>query len=154
MSSRFYPIGIDCSWVASDRMGHVGVFVIAGVGPVPIPLLEQDGMAVEDMEELIWTLPVTSAALVLPTVSEDADFVRMAERGVFVYDWTDVHRTLRNETHAYELVARPAKPVAAGTLPEEVARIARIVTIGAISFGESEHLDVRTHVECRDGTAR
>jgi hypothetical protein len=78
----------------------------------------------------------------------------MAERGVFVYDWTDVHRTIRAEIRAYELVARPSIPVTVDALPDELARIAKVVTISAISFSQASQLDIRAHAECRQGAPR
>jgi hypothetical protein len=89
MAEFFYPDGVDCVWVAFDRDGHLGAFVTGGSGPIPVHLLAPGLLAVEDIETRLALLPRVSAAGLLVQIKRPDDFVAMAERGLFVYDWSD-----------------------------------------------------------------
>jgi hypothetical protein len=96
MTTQPYPGQIDCVWIASDRDGHVGAFVTAGVGPIPeLALNSAEPLLVEDIEEAILKLPKVSDCRLLVSIPRPDSFIDMAERGLFVYDWSDVHRTTR-----------------------------------------------------------
>ena len=65
------------------------------------------------------------------------DFVELAGRGLFVYDWTDIHRKRKDYLHAYELVA-----VSSGAtlehchLPSELGEVARQALLEDARLGE------------------
>ncbi len=147
MGDRPYPDGIDCVWLASDRNGHVAAFVTAGVGPVPTEALNWERPKVEDVEELVCGMPHVTAARVLVPVDS---FVELAERGLFVYDWSDVHRTTRDELRAYELVAIPVSPITVDVLPANLACIARTVKFAGVIFADGKTPDVRKQMSCSE----
>lgn len=151
MSDRPYPDGIDCVWLASDRAGHLGAFVTGGVGPIPIQALTCEDAPVENIEELVCDLPNASTARLLVSIKRPDDFIELAERGVFVYDWSDVHRTARESIHAYEPVAAPVNPITVDMLPVELANVAKALKFGDISFTDGQPLDVRAHMKCHEG---
>lgn len=151
MSERPYPNGIDCLWVASDRNGHLAAFVTGGEGPIPIKLLLEDGIRVESIGQRVSEVPVSSAAKMLVQVKFPDDFMDLAKRGVFVYDWTDVHRISSECRGVYEPVAVPLSPISHNILPAALMNIAKIVMFTDVAFSDSQPLDVRKHEKCRDG---
>lgn len=142
MNLRPYPEGIDCIWLASDRMGFLGAFVTGGSGPIPKRALDSSFPPLEDLEDLLCKLPTVSGARVLVSVERPDDFIDLAKRGMYVYDWTDVYRSFHEAVHAYEKVAEPSEPIKAGMLPEELAAIANVVTLSNVTFNKEMVLNV------------
>lgn len=150
MSVRLYPEGIDCVWLASDRNGCLGAFITAGVGPIPIEALDFAYMPVEDIEGQLCQLPPVSQAQLLVSVKRPDDFIELAERGVFVYDWTDINRTAREVLRVYEPVAAPTKPITVGSLPSDLAALAKVLRFKDVVFANGEAVDVRAHLSCAE----
>lgn len=124
--------GRDLSWIASDRLDQVGLFVTAGSGPVPPSAFSW----VEEAEEQACALPTICVAELLMSLPRPDDFLELGRRGFFAFDWTDAGKEIVQATNTYELVCRPAAPVVLGTLPlwlQSAARATRIDTI----FGHS-----------------
>src|SRR5512138_1586037 len=92
VQERNYPDGVDCGWIAADRDGRVGVFVTGGRGPIPRIALLPGRPPVEDVESVLNSLRSFTTAKVLVSLKRPDDFVELAQRGLFAYDWTDVHR--------------------------------------------------------------
>jgi hypothetical protein len=149
MMRQKYPVQLDCVWVASDRNGHVAAFVTAGVGPIPEPVLDNtEPPFVEDIERSILELPTVSSGRLLISVSRPDSFVKIAERGFFVYDWSDVHRTTASWIDAYEPMASPLTPMLVGALPEMLRSIAVRVQFSAAAFNDGKNLNVKDYFEC------
>jgi hypothetical protein len=149
MTERTYPDGVDCVWVACDRDGYLGAFVTGGAGPIPLQVLASEAVLVEDLEARVELLPrITGARLLVPIKRPD-DFVAMAERGLFVYDWTDVQRTRSESIHAYEPVAAPERPVKIEAIPEHVVPRSVCPRLD-VAFVDATPLDVRKHLSCRE----
>ena len=105
-------------WLASDRNGNFASFVTGGEGPIPIDVLNFERTPVEDIERLVCQMPIVSTVHMLVTLKRPDSFIELAERGIFVYDWTDVHRTQSKAIHVYEPVAAPtSKSRQAGSPP-------------------------------------
>lgn len=150
MSMQEYPEGIDCVWVASDREGRVGAFITAGVGPIPAEALSSVHPPIEDIEGQLCQLPAVSRVRLLVSVKRPDDFINLAERGVFVYDWTDINRTAREALRVYEPVAVPTKPITASSLPSELRALAKVLRLADVVFAASEAVDVRAHLSCAE----
>lgn len=145
-----YPEGIDCVWIASDQDGHLAALVTAGVAPIPIDILNNPVVDIQDIEQLICNLPkITKSNLVIQVPRPD-DFIDMAERGFFVYDWHDVHRTESDKTNLYELIATPNIPIQLNVLSNQLADLAKKIKFTNISFTNSLMLDANTlkSVDC------
>ena len=134
MIEQSYPEGIDCVWLASDTEGHLGVFITAGCGPIPEQVLESTHIPIEDVESRLCELPRMSKAQLLVSIKRPDDFVDLAERGLFVYDWTDINRTALEALHAYELVAVPSKPITMSSLPADLASLAKAAILTRVIF--------------------
>ena len=149
MDERPYPDGLDYCWLASDRIGQLGVFVTGGSGPIPAQLLLPP-YPLDDLEETILELP--KASDIDLRVPRPGRFVALAERGFFVYDWSDVHRT-EQYIDEYELMALPYRPLTLDLLPESLLDTARAVRFGTVSFASAWRVDVRAHMACREATS-
>ncbi len=142
---------IDCCWLASDRIGQLGVFVTGGSGPIPAQLLLPP-YPLDDIEETILALPKASDIDLRVRVPRPDRFVALAERGFFVYDWSDVHRT-EQYIDEYELMALPYRPLTLDLLPESLSDTARAVRLGTVSFASAWRVDVRAHMACREAAS-
>lgn len=148
MTGYVYPYGIDCVWIASDRNGHLGAFVTAGVGPIPVQALKSDLFDIRDVEEAVCHLPQVSKASLLISIKRPDDFIAMAERGFFVYDWRDAHRSVGESKNAYEPVAVPLNPISTSALPESLANLVENVTLRNWDFIGGKSLDICAQMEC------
>ena len=151
MDERPYPVGLDCCWLASDRIGQLGVFATGGSGPLPAQALIPT-YPLDDLEEAILALPKASDIDLRVRGPRLDRFVAMAERGIFVYDWSDVHRT-EQYIEEYELMALPYRPLTLDLLPESLSDAARAVRFNAVSFASAWRVDVRVQVTCREASS-
>ncbi|MGB4066209.1 MAG: hypothetical protein WBK19_20470 [Azonexus sp.] len=149
MATREYPDGLDCLWLAADRNGHLGAFVTGGAGPIPTSALSDSSFPIEDVEAAVCELPKISEARLLVPMKRPDDFIEMARRGFFVYDWRDVHRTLRESKHTYEPIAVPLTPLKMNELPEHIRKLATVSTLPDTAFVDELALDVTAVLQCR-----
>jgi hypothetical protein len=152
MTEASYPQGMDCIWLALDQNDCIAAFVTGGSGPIPIKFLEAEHNGIEEMEERIGELPRTSTARLLISLKRPDDFIGIAERGIFAYDWSDAHRTRRDEIGAYELIAAPTNPIKARHLPRDVAAVAGSTRLDHATFQTAKTLDVRKSLNCVEGS--
>ncbi len=141
-----YPYQIDYDWLAIDKLGQAAVFWTAGEGPLPVDMLLEQTLN-EDAIAKIRALAPNGDGEVLVTVPDPSDVILFACRGLFVYDWTDVHRSERR-TNQYELIGVPSAP----RTYEEIAAIVdssyQPVSLPVDSFAGVAHLDVASLVQC------
>lgn len=62
------------------------------------------------------------------------DFVLAASRGLYVFDWTDVHRSEAKYIGMYELVVEPVQPLKVHQLPTRLQVLARFAALNGVSF--------------------
>jgi hypothetical protein len=148
MTRRSYPSDFDCVWIASDMDGRLGAFVTAGVGPIPDQALDYELIGIEQMEDAVCKLPHVSGARLVVQLKRPDDFIDLAERGFFVYDWQDCHRTTRESTNLYELMAVPLSPINAVVLPKPLRELVAVVKFEDIAFAEENAIDVRSRFSC------
>lgn len=146
--SLLYPEGVDCVWMATDNRGYVGAFVTAGIAPIPQLALEPKGIAIEDIEAHICELPVISEVQVFTSVPRPDDFVAMAKRGIFVYDWSDIHRISGQSIGAYELMATPHTPITVHNLPSDMIQLVRGITLDRVEYTEANIIDICNYLTC------
>jgi hypothetical protein len=148
MSKHTYPDGMDYVWIATDEDGHVGAFVTDGVGPIPVAVLQDSVLAIELVEEALHQLPCISKARLLFPLKQADDFVAIAERGIFVYDWRHVRRATGESTRAYVPIARPMTPIILHSLPTPAKELAARVKFIDEVFAEELPPDVVGQFEC------
>jgi len=96
-------LGVEYDWLASDNDGYMAFFASAGFGPLPSPLLEL-GDSIFDIIESVAKLPVRGRAEIVLDSGNVFDWIAMAERGFYSYDWDNINKK-------YRLVARPTIPI-------------------------------------------
>ena len=148
MTNEKYPVGIDCGWLGEDSLRNIGIFITAGVAPIPIHALAISGIAVEDVEALVLDLPKIGEAELLINVPSPDSFIGLAERGLFVYDWQDVHCAHQDATGAYVAVAIPSKPIKSNELSGILAVIATTTVFEKETFLNSKQINVNNWFEC------
>jgi len=142
-----YPSRLDVAWVAVDRLGRIGVFTTGGQGPIPKVYLRDDGM-LDRLFGAIDALPVVSAHRLFSDVPRPDDFIGFARRGLFSFDWSDVHRT-HGLVNAYEIQARPVSPVIVSTAGFTASVVADLgaVTSNLLDF-DAPTVNVLAALEC------
>jgi hypothetical protein len=137
-----YPAQIDCVWLASDNVGKLAAMITAGEGPIPAGALG-DNFDVVATERRLLELPVIGQAHVIWQVPDPISFTELSKRGLFVYDWTDVHLPQAQMRSAYELVCAPAARLDLGALPVALRDLASAVdTIFGAAFVNIGYLGV------------
>lgn len=131
MSCGRHLDGIDAAWLAVDAQGRVAIFTTGGEGPIP----ETAWASVEAGEELVQSLPEVSGHELLASVPRPTDFVSFAKRGLFAYDWSDVHRVASKALGGYELQALPISPLQVSQLPAPLQVLAGTTLFAGIAFG-------------------
>jgi hypothetical protein len=146
--NQSYPSGVDGVWLAADRSGHVAAFVTAGAGPIPIHWLNTNLLSIDSTECELDGLPFVSEADLLEEYDRPGDFIDLAKRGIFAYDWSDVHSTMRVELRAYQLIAAPTKPVSIESLPAKFIDVLTRTRLQRVDFAGCRLLDVREYYDC------
>jgi hypothetical protein len=128
--------GVDFAWLAVDDEGLVAIFMTGGEGPVPESAKSNAGAEL-DVEELLARAPEVTECRTHVTYPRPDDFLAAGRRGVFAFDWTDVHRTRSQWRQVYELVAEPEFPINLKQLPVTLQALARTTHLSGISFRKS-----------------
>lgn len=139
MSETAYPEWLDLVWVAVDAKGRLAALITAGEGPIAstaLPTLDAVGEWLDNQPNRCGATP------------DDAHeaFTSYARKGIFVYDWSDVHRQT-DLLDAYELMAAPETPMMLADIPEEIAAAIRLTTFD-LEFSERQMLDPRLMLPC------
>ena len=125
--------GIDAAWIAIDVLGQVALFTTGGEGLIPDTALPSVNIA----ENSAFSLPEISGYDLLVVVPRPDDFIAFAKRGLFAYDWSDLHRSANQASGSYELQARPSRPLALLDLPAPLQAMASATRLSGVSFGSS-----------------
>ncbi|MDR0528000.1 MAG: hypothetical protein LBG69_00040 [Zoogloeaceae bacterium] len=147
MDNRPYPDGFDVTWLASDREGNVAVLITAGWGPMPSEVLKGCYIPVDEIERMLYEeMPKLTQAHLLESIKTNS-FIELAERGVFVYDWTDSHKTTYEQSYVYKKVAFPVLPIEVDALPHGLAVLAKNVKLSHVVFSTDMTVDIYGQTE-------
>lgn len=147
MSINAYPHGWDWAWIASDSKGNIGVFTTAGEGPVPECVLRLDWASVESIEAQIGEMPIISNIKILRPKPAPS-FIEFCQRGLFVFDWTDVDDPGVSIVTVYQPIVVPEQPVGIDALPVYLARVADAARLPGIDFADGLGIDIRAQLAC------
>lgn len=125
--------GIDFSWVALDREDHVAWLVTFGSAVVP-RWVEERVSDFEEVEVVLAALPERGACAASDTSHHVQEWLAVARRGVFAYDW-EVY------SGPYRAVAVPEAPLKVDDLPPVLAALARRTRFAHLCFAERPSLD-------------
>ena len=142
-----YP-HLDLIWFATDGSNNVAAFVTAGRGPIPRRVLQWDASPNGLLADKLLSLPVIGSGRMLQPYANPERFLQLAERGAYVYDWTDVHKAEAARTRSYELVCAPSVSRASNDLPDEMKLIAADASLAGVNFPEQPLLDIRLLLDC------
>lgn len=133
-----YPDGIDCTWLGVDQFGAVAAFVTAGQGEIPSAILAGAIVDLREIEFLMMALPVITDVNLRVTVPRPDDFIDIACRGLYVYDWSGSH---------YALVAEPKSAIQCSVLNDVLKSIAELAVFDSIDFSRQEVISVGSLME-------
>jgi hypothetical protein len=139
--SQQSTIGIEFSWLAVDEVGHVGLFTTAGEGPVPDSALPQSEQDFEAQDQILEMRERSECKLHMPYPRPD-DYVAVARRGVYAFDWADIHETISQCAHRYRLVGEPKSPLVVSELPSALQVRAFATRIPGVFFRASAEAGV------------
>lgn len=142
MNDIIFNNDFDCIWIASDKDGYVAAFFTAGQGPIPQLVAKNEKIALDNIEDEVYKLPVRSDVNLYAAVKRPDDFIEMSKRGFFVYDWRDIARAINQSSNQYELVSSPHFPILVRDLPEPIKDVAIGMMFSRISFKESLKIDL------------
>ena len=141
-----YPYDWDIEWLAVDAEGNVGVFTTGGKGPLPRKGFEE--YSSEDFSETLWSLPKISGSVLLVDLPRPDDYIELAEKGFYTYDWCDVHRT-KEKLNKYEIQTKPTCPIKLNDLPKMIRNVIGEMAM-PVKFEEIREVDVCAYIECVD----
>jgi len=105
---------------------------------------------IENIESRLCELPIVSSAQILVSVKRADDFIDLAERGLFVFDWMDISRTDPSALHVYELVATPNNPISEISLlsDPDLLGLARVLSLDEVCFSSQRVVNIPSYVNC------
>lgn len=132
--------GLEFDWFATDADGCIGHFATAGFGVVPGAVLARlDDL--RHLDEQVLKLPVIAEATAhLPGSIED--WLEMARRGLFAYDW-------QHWCGPYRRAATPSRALRITDLPTVLADALRIVEWPDVRFAEMREVRPEALCACR-----
>jgi hypothetical protein len=147
-----YPDGIDTLWIGSDRNGHLGAFITAGLGRIPRSVLYYDPMPIFEIGDHLRELACISDVRLLITQAIADDYLELAKRGFYVYDWLDLHRAARSiKIDAYDPISAPTRPITISELPQPLADAVADVKFADIAFSDGQPVDIRSSIDWCEG---
>ena len=106
----------ELDWFAIDQRGQVGVFSAINEAPIPC----QVGTSYElfkELESVILGLPkICDAQLISQANGNLSDWLNYSRKGLFAFDYQDVHRSIENKLKQYDLISVPSKALHASEL--------------------------------------
>jgi hypothetical protein len=101
----------EFDWFALDRNGNLGIFSAIMNAPIPESIKASYENYIK-VEEIISSLPKsTSHILTTNQKGNFTDWIAYAEKGLFAFDFQDVHRKESEIKNQYDLVAKPLTPI-------------------------------------------
>lgn len=140
-----YPEGWDYEWVWVDRDGYLAVFTTAGVGPIPLFVQEARPQA-DDVIDLIYDLPRQGDFELLVNLPRPDDFIGFAQRGLYSYDWADIHRT-SGKSGKYEIQSKPKNPLPSSEFADAL-RLYLPNQCFPLLFADTLAIDVQKYHSC------
>ncbi len=93
-------------------------------------------------------LPEITEPRLLVNVARPDDYLAFAKRGLFVYDWTDIHRTQKASINMYEMVAQPVKACSVGNISSDLTSCIVSITGKNFHFLENSTIKIDSYIQC------
>jgi hypothetical protein len=107
---------IEFDWIGIDNQGQIGIFSSVTQGYIPSKVFSSYESYV-GVYNLLSDRQSLTAAQIISKEPGIKDFWRdWAQKGLFAYDYLDIHRTEKFDR--YDLIAIPRSPLLVGEIPE------------------------------------
>ena len=166
---------LDYEWFCVDSQDNIACMITAGDGPLPQSAFRNKDVN-DRFAEFVKKLPPRGGYVIqardvfeksgttskfvetgLSPIPDNEfnrqrlrDFIHLAERGIFAYDWVDVHRPGYACSRKYEQIAKPKVPLKLADIPEEFASFVETTRISEVKFQDQVAIDVKNHFDCLD----
>lgn len=145
-----YPSGFEMAWIAADSSGKLGAFITAGKGPIPKEILQNIFVEPVLIEDVLLELPVIGLSDVngSPYSHPVESFVELGERGIFVFDWHDLHVPIKFRKGGYEKCASPSNPIYTGELVSPLKELSNLIQFKELLFEEVYLVKPELYYDC------
>jgi hypothetical protein len=124
---------VEFDWLAHDRAGQIGLMTTAGAGPVPVLSLENSALLDNILDQILLLPVVCEAEERLVGAHNMQDWLDVARRGIYGFDW-------RRDTNSYRLIARPLEPLTIDRLGQPLRALAARVSL-PMNFAKDAEFD-------------
>ena len=128
-SSAQDVVGLEFDWFACDETGQLGVFTSAGSGFIPATVFASTEAPYNSVIAVLAIKGTVPAIQVFTGNGRYNDWLDFATRGLFAYDFQDVHRVHADERHGYDLIARPSVPISVLDLPPSLVHCLPVIPV-------------------------
>lgn len=99
----------ELDWLAVDNKGQLGIFTAVLNAPIP-DQVKSSFEIYEVLRQIIEGIPGSTTGIVVTREKGDfSDWITYAEKGLFAFDFQDIHRTVKK--NQYDLIAKPTRPL-------------------------------------------
>lgn len=138
----------DYVWIATDAVGRIAAFATGGEGPIPTAVMHSACIPIARIENVLLQMPIRGEATMLRKYSRPDTFMSLGKRGLYVFDWTDVHKMSAAEIGAYELVCAPSVPILYSELSHEFLRHFASLPAFKVNFEGGHAIDPTAQTSC------
>ena len=129
----------DFMWFAIDSNGHIAALTSAGFAAIPILVFRSKTQYFSCFNYFL-SLPKSSEITVIESnYVYLADWLEMAGRGLFTYDW-DTGSSWYEAKKPYSLLASPKRPLTFSELPVEIQIYLQPICFSSVNFAEAHKL--------------
>jgi hypothetical protein len=122
-------VGTEFGWISTDEAGHMAYLSVNGLGPIPELIVAQQDEYADVFECLLALRKIGSATVIKEEACNRTDWIEVAERGVYAFDWN-------SECRRYELIASPEHPLKVGSIEDQKLRDLAVRVLIPARFSE------------------
>ncbi len=129
----------DFMWFAIDSNGHIAALTCAGFAAIPLLVFRAKAQYFSCFNYFL-SLPRSSDIIVHKSIYATlTDWLEMAGRGLFAYDW-DAGLGWYEAEKPYSLLASPKHPLTFSELPSEIQDYLQPICFSSVNFAEAQKL--------------
>jgi hypothetical protein len=101
----------ELDWIAIDTCGQVGVFTTIMNAPIPTEIGKSYDLYIQLMSIISGLNERCSAIRITPNNGDLLDWDVYARKGLYAFDYQDVHREQKDKRNQYDLISKPSAPL-------------------------------------------
>lgn len=101
----------ELDWIAVDICGQVGVFTAIMNAPIPTKIAKSYDLYNQLMSTISGLNERCSAIRITPNNGDLSDWDMYARKGLYAFDYQDVHRKDQDKLNQYDLISKPSAPI-------------------------------------------